>query len=288
VSIDLRRRLAGRHVAPCLAAAILFCAPAAGLAWGPDGHRISGEIAWRNLTPRAKEAVRGLLPEGPWDTLAEASTWADTYAREHPREWRWLDPLHYVNADPRGGAVHAGRNCGCVVGAIEIQADRLRDPKASHDDKIEALRLVAHFVGDVHQPLHVAHPDGRGGTTVDVRFDGKRMTLHQLWDSGLLERRLRERRRGRGPRWRAHAQSLADAVSASERAQWGASREPNAWASESLLLARAYTFSVHEDDALGDAYYERSLPVVEQRLQQAGVRLAALLNAIFDPAAPLQ
>jgi len=276
-----RRRL---PAAPCIAVLLLLCAPAA-TAWGPGGHRITGEIAWRHLTPRTKEAVRALLPEGRWDTLAEASAWADTYAREHPREWRWLDPLHYVNADPRGGAVHAGRDCGCVIGAIEIQADRLRDPTGSRDDRVEALRLVAHFVGDVHQPLHVAHPDGRGGTRVDVRFDGEPMTLHQLWDSGLLERRLRARRRGRGPRWRAHAHALSDAVTAEQRAQWAASRDPNAWASESLLLARAFTFSVGEGDALGDAYYERSIPIVEQRLQQSGVRLAALLNAIFDPAA---
>ena len=286
VPIDLRNRIAA-----CIAALLLFCLPEPSLAWGPNGHRISGEIAWRNLTPRTKDAVRALLPKKDrYDTLAETAAWADTFARDHPREWRWLEPLHYVNADPRGDAVRAGRNCGCVVGAIEIQADRLRDPKASRAEKMEALRLVAHFVGDVHQPLHVAHLDQRGGTTVDVRFDGKPTTLHKLWDSGMLERKLRERRRGRGRggRWRAHAHALADAVSPTQRAEWTASREPRAWAGESLRLAREYTFSVREDAALGDPYYERSIPIVEQRLQQSGLRLAALLNAIFDPAAPLQ
>jgi hypothetical protein len=285
VSIDLHR------VVPWIAVLLLACAPEAVLAWGPNGHRISGEIAWRNLTPRAKDAVRALLPKKDrYDTLAETAAWADTFARDHPREWRWLEPLHYVNADPRGDAVHAGRNCKCVVGAIEIQTDRLRDPQASRAEKTEALRLVAHFVGDVHQPLHVAHLDQRGGTTVDIRFDGKSMTLHKLWDSGMLERKLRERRRGRGrnQRWRAHAQSLADSMTAAQRAQWTASLEPRVWAGESLGLARDYTFSVREDATLGDAYYERSIPIAEQRLQQSGLRLAALLNAIFDPVAPLQ
>ena len=111
------------------------------------------------------------------------------------------------------------------IGAIENQADRLRDPKASHDAKVEALRLVAHFVGDVHQPLHVAHPDMRGGTTIDLRFDGREMTLHRLWDSELLTRRLRERGRRRGPRWRAYAQSLADRTPpAAARALGGVAR----------------------------------------------------------------
>ncbi len=276
---------------PSVFALLLLWVPGVGFAWGPNGHRISGEIAWRNLTPRTKDAVRALLPtKDRYGTLAETATWADTFARDHRREWRWLEPLHYVNADPGAAAVRAGRDCNCVVGAIEIQADRLRDPKASRDEKVEALRLVAHFVGDVHQPLHVAHPDQRGGTTVDVRFDGKPTTLHKLWDSGMLERKLRERRRGRGRdrRWRAHAQSLADAVTPAQRAAWTASREPNEWAGESLSLSRDYTFSVREGAALGDAYYRRSIPVVDERLQQSGIRLAALLNAIFDPAVPLQ
>lgn len=281
------RRLLSKRLASWIAALLLFALPQASAAWGPTGHRITGEIAWRNLTPRTKDAVRELLPKGRYETLAETCAWADTWARQHPREYAWLDPLHYMNADPRADAVEVGRECGCVVGAIEIQSDRLRDPKTSHDDEVLALRLVAHFTGDVHQPLHVAHPDMRGGTSIDVRFAGKPTTLHTLWDSGLLDRRLRERR-GRGSRWRAHAQSLADTVTPEQRAQWTASLDPNDWASESLALSRAHTYAVREGDALGDAYYAASIGVVDLRLQQSGVRLAALLNAIFDPAAPLQ
>lgn len=281
------RRLLTKRLVPCIAALLLFALPQVSAAWGPTGHRITGEIAWRNLTPRTKDAVRELLPKGRYETLAETSAWADTDARRQPREYGWLERLHYVNADPRDDAVEASRNCGCVIGAIEIQSDRLRDPKTSHGDKVEALRLVAHFVGDVHQPLHVAHPDMRGGTTIDVRFAGKPTTLHKLWDSGLLERRLRERR-GRGSRWKAHAQSLADSVTPAQRAQWTASRDPEEWASESLALSRANTFAVRENEALGDGYYDASIVIVDQRLQQSGIRLAALLNAIFDPAAPLQ
>jgi hypothetical protein len=278
VSIDLR-------IAPFLAAWFLLCGPTAGLAWAPDGHRITGEIAWRNLTPRARDAVRALLPDHPRETLAEAAAWADTYARAHPDEYRWLDPLHYVDADPRAAHVSAGRDCGCVVGAIEIQADRLRDPKAPRAAKLEALRLVAHFVGDVHQPLHVAHPDMRGGNSIGLRFDGRETTLHRLWDGDLLKRRLHELGRRRGPRWQAYAQSLADRAPAAERARWAATTDPNAWADESLVLSQQFTYGVREGAQLGDAYYGEAMPVVEQRLAQSGVRLAALLNAIFDPAA---
>ena len=224
---DSVRRSRTRRIAPCVAASLLLVVSSSSFAWGPDGHRVTGEIAWRSLSPKTKAVVSELLPKGPYDTLAEAAAWADTYARSHPREYRWLDPFHYVDADPHAEHVVEGPRCECVLAAIEIQTTRLRDPQASNDAKIDALRLLAHFVGDVHQPLHVSHPDMRGGTTIDLRFDGERMTLHRLWDSQLLDHTLRQRNRGRSPRWRAYAQSLADTQDAAESARWTASLDPH-------------------------------------------------------------
>jgi hypothetical protein len=274
-----------RRIAPGIAALLLLLLASSSSAWGPSGHRITGEIAWRSLSPKAKAALGDLLPDGRYDTLAEAAAWADTYARNHPREYGWLDSFHFVNADPRAEHVVAGPRCECVVAAIGIHADRLRDPNSSRDSKIEALRLLAHFVGDVHQPLHVSHADTRGGTTIDLRFAGDPMTLHRLWDSALLERRLRERRRGRSARWRGYAHSLADSADAEERTRWTASLDPLRWADESLALSKQPVFAVRDDAALDAPYYEESMPIVEERLTQAGVRLGALLDSIFDPAA---
>jgi len=281
--IDPACRLRTARIASCVAASLLLVVSSSSFAWGPDGHRITGEIAWRSLSPKTKAAVDELLPKGRYDTLAEAAAWADTYARNHPREYRWLEPFHYVDADPHADHVIAGPRCECVLAGIEIQLARLRDPNASNDAKIDALRLLAHFVGDVHQPLHVSHPDMRGGTTIDLDFDGESMTLHRLWDSGLLDRKLRERYHGRSSRWRSYAQSLADTQEASESAHWSAALDPHVWADESLALSKQPLFAVQRDESLGDAYYEKAMPVVEQRLEQSGIRLAALLNSIFDP-----
>jgi len=294
VSIDERPAIPAdpvslpRRIAPYIALLGLLLPASSSSAWGPDGHRVTGEIAWRSLSPKTKAALGELLPKGRYDTLAEAATWADTYARSHPREYRWLDPFHYVDADPHADHVIAGPRCECVLAAIEIQTDRLRNPNSPHDAKVDALRLLAHFVGDVHQPLHVSHPDMRGGTTIDLRFDGERVTLHRLWDSELLDRKLRQRNRGRSPRWRAYAQSLVDTQDAAESARWSASLDPHVWADESLALSKQPLFAVQRDESLGDAYYEKAIPVVEQRLEQSGIRLAALLNSIFDPSRPVQ
>ena len=286
--IDPACRLRTARIASCVAASLLLVVSSSSFAWGPDGHRITGEIAWRSLSPKTKAAVGELLPKGRYDTLAEAAAWADTYARNHPREYRWLEPFHYVDADPHADHVIAGPRCECVLAAIEIQTDRLRNPNSPQEAKIDALRLLAHFVGDVHQPLHVSHPDMRGGTTIDLHFDGEAMTLHRLWDSELLDRKLRERNRGRSPRWRGVAQSFVDTQDTAESARWTASLDPHVWADESLALSKQPLFAVQRDESLGDAYYEKALPVVLQRLEQSGIRLAALLNSIFDPDRPVQ
>jgi hypothetical protein len=52
-------------------------------AWGRLGHRVISRIAEKHLTPKTREAVKALLPEG--ETLADASTWADEYRVEHSK-----------------------------------------------------------------------------------------------------------------------------------------------------------------------------------------------------------
>ena len=48
-----------------------------------------------------------------------------------------------------------------------------------------ALRSIAHLIGDIHQPLHAA--EDRGGNSVDVRFNGRKENLQSLWHTGLVE-----------------------------------------------------------------------------------------------------
>jgi hypothetical protein len=57
---------------------------------------------------------------------------------------------------------------------------------------------------------------------------------------------------------------------------------PDEWASESVTAACNYSYKgVKPNMNLGDDYYNTNLPVVEMRLAQAGVRLAAVLNRIW-------
>jgi len=93
--------------------------------------------------------------------------------------------LHYVNSPPDSDGYDAQRDCAdgcCVVGAIEHYADVLHDPTTPRPLKIEALKFLVHFVGDVHQPMHAGYERDKGGNDVKVWFFDNNTNLHSLWD----------------------------------------------------------------------------------------------------------
>ena len=58
--------------------------------------------------------------------------------------------------------------------------------------------------------------------------------------------------------------------------------DPVDWATESYQLAISNAYDVPKDGRLGQDYFDKNIPVVNDRLSIAGVRLALLLNVIFD------
>jgi S1/P1 Nuclease len=240
-------------------------------AWGPTGHRAIGQIASRQLSEETRRDVLALLDGA---SLAEASTWMDD-VRADPR-YDWLEPLHYVNLDPRAGRFDSCPERGCVVDALREALRTLRTPSAPRADRIRALRLVAHLVGDLHQPLHVAHRADRGGNDVAVEWFGQPSNLHWVWDNGVL--------RDSG-RWLELADRLTaqlrDVRIAREAERWRGG-EPVAWAHESYRLTVEVVYpSAPAGSQLGRDYQAKYAPLAERQLLIAGVRLAAVLEAAF-------
>ncbi len=285
----------------------IYCAATSAFAWGDSGHRIVGEIAWMNLTPKAKDAVAALLPEdgeygGSYNTLAAAATWPDSYVRGESTINPWVRVLHYIDAESSAESIdlsrdsHTGR---CVINAILQSEVDLRGgaekplplPTRAKTKyfKDHAILFLGHFVGDVHQPLHVAHPDDEGGNSVHVSFfrdnDNGKLVLHKVWDTSIIERYMEQDMpagTGRGPAWKRFAKELDSEITATQRREWSASLDPVQWANESLDLSRQHTYRVPEGGRLGPKYYEECLPVIKLRLQQGGIRLAAMLNHIYE------
>ncbi|MFO0961544.1 MAG: S1/P1 nuclease [Phycisphaerales bacterium] len=275
----LRLRSLLRLRAPLLACVTALVATAPAVAWGPNGHRAGGAIAYSYLTPEARKAVDDLLGG---QSLADASNWADEIRSNNAYDW--VKPLHYVNI-PRGAdKIDLSRDCpggNCVVAAITKYADVLRDPKSTRDQRIEALKLLAHFVEDVHQPLHASYADDKGGNMITVKLFGKRTNLHALWDSGMIDHRL-----GKGGSWDKWASSVRGRITDQNLKQWRASIDPSVWANESVSITKRLYAGLPANGEIGDPYIDANFNAVEERIAMAGVRLAAVLNSALGGAAP--
>jgi hypothetical protein len=248
-------------------------------AWGSEGHRIVAEIAEQYLEPATARQVRELLAIENAATLAQVSTWADDI-RPQRREtvpWHFVDiPIHPPAGTP--AAYDAARDCprgDCVVAAIDRFTAVLRDSSAAPRQRLEALKFVVHFVADVHQPLHCADDGDKGGNAIHVTFMGRRTNLHAVWDSGIVAPAVAGDER-------AYALQLVRAITPAELAAWraGAAAE---WANESFGVARRLIYSEwpHAPGPLPANYETAALPVVNERLERAGVRLAAVINGVF-------
>ncbi|SGY76043.1 BQ5605_C005g03463 [Microbotryum silenes-dioicae] len=159
------------------------------LAWGAVGHETIATIAQIHLHDGAREAVKALLPG--LGHLGPIASWPDRI-RGLP-QYRWSGELHYTSplGDYPPSTCHFGdegwKTEHDVLHAIANYTQRLAD---DHLD-VEALKFLVHFVGDVHQPLHLTDRD-RGGNSDNVIFEGRRMNLHSLWDGALITKAVRE------------------------------------------------------------------------------------------------
>lgn len=299
ISVAIRRTWYDRGVKTAAAwfglcvGAGLSLVSASAQAWGDEGHRTVGELAFGYLSPEARERVREALTERGYETLAEAATWPDTYARRHS-EYDAMKPFHYVNVDARAQSYSQARDCpnGCVVTALTqfIALLQMTDPPPTLSERRNAIYWVAHFMGDIHQPLHVAHPDGKGGTATLLNFFEARdkRSAHWIWDFGLIERRPAPPPGASASTgaedFHSLAAELAHGLSPTKRRAFGRTLSPEAIANETLLLSRRRAF-LSATDRVDAAYEQSRWPVVAEQLQKAGVRLAEVLErALVQPA----
>ena len=137
--------------------------------------------------------------------------------------------------------------------------------------------------------LHLGNPGShardRGGNDIKVEFFHDRTNLHSVWDTALIRHALKRvptTRSGRTPVRRLYAWRLAGNPTPQQRAAWSKQLDPIQWANESYRLSLDHAYDIPKNGQLGQEYFELNIPVVEDRLTAAGVRLAGVLNATFD------
>jgi nuclease S1 len=241
------------------------------MAWGAAGHAIIAEIAQRRLDPVALRKVKDLL--GGEVSLAAIANLADTIAATRPETRNW----HFVNIPVGATGYDPDRDCAatphgdCIVKAIARFRAVLADAGKPKAERAEALVFLVHLVGDIHQPLHCAERNhDADASTLKVTFFGAPMSLHLVWDVGLIEKHTYD--------WGDYADHLQrDWLAGRDVAQL-ARGEPTDWAWEAHQAAIDVAYALPEDLNLGDSYFQHSSITVDRQLALAGVRLARLLN----------
>ena len=269
----------------------LSLSPASALAWDAEGHRIIAHLAYERLTPKAKAAVAELVshsaeqdtPTCPVASLDDASTWPDC-VRPLPR-FAYLAVMHYEDM-PLCGIAPKETYCPdgkCITDETKRAIAILRDHHRSPVERLQALEEVAHFIGDMHQPLHAADNADRGGNEVKVEVEGHASNLHHVWDTEILENAFGTSE--------ATAEAALRPLVAADAARWS-SGDVDSWLAETHRLAVTYVYSKLSSppacgqptptQSISQAYLDEAAPLVRMQLARAAVRLSVVLNRALD------
>lgn len=252
--------------------ALISYFPLNAMAWGLLGHRVVGEIAQSYLSKKAGREVKKILGH---ESLAMASNWAD-FIKSEP-SYNYLGNWHYINL-PAGLSSDQIQNslqkdtATNVYTKIRFLSTELKNNTLDQDKKVMYLRLLIHFVGDLHQPMHTGRFEDLGGNRVQLTWFGQSTNLHRLWDSDLIESQELS--------YTEYARSL-NFIDKSRLFQLQ-NEDVNIWVKDSYRISQKIYANVNSGDKLGYRYIYDNLAVADQQLLKGGVHLAGLLNNIFN------
>jgi hypothetical protein len=235
-------------------------------AFGPTGHKIVVNIAMQYLSPAAKKNVLRILGNIKPDS---AATWMDNM-REYG-SYDYMKPWHFINIDS-GKAYKPGINN--IIWELERVYAQLQHPEMLKTKaRKEALMILFHLMGDLHQPLHVGYGSDRGGNETQIQHKGFKTDLHHIWDSDII--------------WNQHITTEAclklSKTTAKEIAdkQFAATQFVAYMKESRALLPKVYAFTGGNID---NEYMISNKQVVMLQLLRAGQRLAGVLQQLFGTA----
>lgn len=260
-----KKILAGRML--LLAGMSAMALPSFG--WGQKGHDTTAEIAERHLTEATAKAVGELL-DGK--SIVYWANWLDNAS--HTPEYAYTKTWHYKNIDEGIAFDDAPLlDTGDVVRAIPEQVKVLEDHRATREQKQLALKVLVHLLGDIHQPMHLGHASDRGANQVSVKFFDRNTNLHSVWDSSVPES---------GHKWSyTEWADQIDRATPEETAmilQGG----PADWGKETFDICTEVYRKTPDGTKISYDYIAEWTPTVERQFLKGGLRLADLLNTIFD------
>ncbi|KAF9360609.1 hypothetical protein BGX26_008594 [Mortierella sp. AD094] len=283
-------------------------------AWGALGHTLTGQIAQQYLTPTTASLVSTILPDYQ-GLLGDASTWADKI--KFLSQYSWATPLHFF--DPKNDNppehceaqyVYGGQDSVNALFNMTSQLVKYQKtpPKstAAIKNREEVLKFFVHWMGDIHQPLHDSTPF-RGGNDAPIKWGKKTSNLHSMWDTLIITQDVQNRFNNDPQAYLDDTLNLAKTYwqdvsswtvcdsTLRQKNPWSATVDsvktlcPIEWASTTNALDCSYVwvdYSAKRDystDYFQTVTGESSNYLVQMQLAKAGIRMAAVLNELFDP-----
>lgn len=230
------------------------------------GHRAVASIAQDNLKPAVKKTIDKVL--GP-NGIIYGSTWADEIRSDE--KYKATYPLHYQNlSDNLSDAQiidlweHPTQDGEHLFYAIQNLRDKLKkDPMDA-----ESLKLLIHFMGDLHQPLHLGRLEDLGGNKVKTNWFGDEINIHHLWDSELID--------SKGMSYSELAHYLKDKFSGTTI---------KTGLKSSILISYALRTEIYAYDYTQRNNYKYIYlfnEKLDERLYRGGLELGEILNEIYS------
>lgn len=251
-----------------LCVTVLCCCKSYALDWGKKGHRATGAIAEQYLTKKTKRAIDKLL-DG--QSLALVSTFADDIKSDNA--YRSYGSWHYVNVPfDKTYDTHPHSDKGDLIQGIDTCIEILKSKESSKKEKAFYLKLLVHFIGDLHQPLHTGIADDKGGNDFQVQWFNEGTNLHSVWDTKMIE--------SYGMSYTELSKEMPK-LSKSQR-KVIASGTHRDWMQDSRDLVKELYKQNKKGDKLSYRYMYDHFDTLKKQLQKGGIRLASLLNDILD------
>lgn len=336
-------------LATVLTGGVALAAPIPAAAWDYSGHRIVGAVAdivlqrerpdvyarvaellERNSAKRDLNTV-AVFPDCAKDEPKFCGRRASDEEIEYVLRNNAHKQFHYTNSPFQqrrylpGGAGTAESDIVQMIRHTVVQLQG-KTPDFKFGVKLEnaeALWLLAHLIGDLHQPLHVGqayfdtickniiNPNTSkaieavttlGGNTIKLTGN-EAPSLHIYWDANTVRKAMEDD--GFGKDEKAFANKLA---ATTPPPGWQATGGPEGWAEQWIeqimpLTERAYTrLKIRHDPTedqypwfpsatiacghqttITDDYADWSSKLAREQLQKAGYRLAAIIAASVKP-----
>ncbi|KAF9116498.1 hypothetical protein BGX27_002170 [Mortierella sp. AM989] len=285
--------------------------------YGILGHTLTGQVAQLFLTPETAKQVKEILSPYYDGLLSKAAPWPDTIKGQ--AKYRWATILHYVNTPGDNPPqkcqyeyVYAGKDVvnGLFNMTSKLQQYKSVEPVTPEDRSIreDALRFFVHFMGDVHQPLH-ASGKARGGNDAPARWGRAKTSLHRIWDGQLILKDIKDRFDNNPKAYLDNMIEMTTTVWEQEAKNWtycdpSENTGDNPWSGSTTVLSTlcpmewasfmnsldcTYVWKDYDSSSDYSSEYfdnvtgEKSDYLVQKLITMSGVRMAAILNEIYDP-----